>query len=135
MRRYELVARRTIVLNPAAPVPEPEPEQVLVHVAACTICNRSDLVYFHYFGEFEDATTGCFGHEIAGRVAAVGAGVTRVEPVQRVFVRPPLSSGFADYALAREVCVGRLPDDVPLEQASILQLLPLAIHATRGVRL
>src|SRR5690606_10546863 len=53
----------------------------------------------------------------------------------RVFVRTPLTSGFAEFAAAREVCVGALPDDIPFEQGAILQTLPLAVHATRGVRL
>ncbi|MEV5319282.1 zinc-binding dehydrogenase [Streptomyces sp. NPDC052687] len=135
MRRYELVGRRDIRLVRDAPVPVPGPLEVLVRVRACTVCNRSDLAYYHYYGLREHCAQGCFGHEIAGVVEAVGAGVTRVEPGRRVFVRTPLTSGYAEYALAREVAVGRLPDDVPFEQGAILQLLPLAVHATRGVRL
>jgi threonine dehydrogenase-like Zn-dependent dehydrogenase len=52
-----------------------------------------------------------------------------------VFVRTPLTSGYADYALAREISVGVLPGAIPFEQGAILQLLPLAVHATRGVGL
>jgi L-iditol 2-dehydrogenase len=113
MRRYELIGRQEIVLRTDAPVPEPQPGQVLVAVKACTICNRSDLVYFHYWGLREHASQGCFGHEVAGVVAAVGQGVTRPNKGDRVFVRTPLSSGFAEYALARELAVGRLPDAIP----------------------
>ncbi|MFO0206158.1 MAG: zinc-binding dehydrogenase, partial [Betaproteobacteria bacterium] len=46
-----------------------------------------------------------------------------------------MTSGYAEYALAREIAVGRLPQSIPYEQGSILQLLPLAVHATRGVQL
>ncbi|MBW5423162.1 alcohol dehydrogenase catalytic domain-containing protein [Streptomyces sp. BG9H] len=135
MRRYELVGRRDIRLVADAPVPEPGPLEVLVRVRACTVCNRSDLAYYHYYGLREHCAQGCYGHEIAGVVEAVGPGVTRVAPGQRVFVRTPLTTGYAEFALAREIAVGALPDAVPFEQGAILQLLPLAVHATRGVRL
>lgn len=135
MRRYELVGRRRIALNDDVATPRPGAGEVLVRVGACTICNRSDLVYYHYLGEREHCATGCFGHEIAGTVEAVGPGVGRLGPGERVFVRTPLTSGYADFALARQACVGRLPDGIPFEQGAILQLLPLAVHATRGVRL
>ncbi|MFF3242737.1 zinc-binding dehydrogenase [Streptomyces sp. NPDC002870] len=135
MRRYELVGRQDIRLVTDAPVPAPGPLEVLVRVRSCTVCNRSDLAYFHYFGLREHCAQGCFGHEIAGVVEATGPGVTRVAPGQRVFVRTPLTTGYAEFALAREISVGALPDSVPFEHGSILQLLPLAVHATRGIRL
>lgn len=135
MRRYELVGRRDIRLDTDAPVPAPGPLEVLIRVHACTVCNRSDLAYYHYYGLREHCATGTFGHEIAGVVEVTGPGVTRVTPGQRVFVRTPLTTGYAEFALAREVAVGALPDTVPFEQGAILQLLPLAVHATRGVEL
>ncbi|MEW2578655.1 zinc-dependent alcohol dehydrogenase [Streptomyces syringium] len=135
MRRYDLVGRREIRLTDDAPVPVPGPLEVLVQVRACTVCNRSDLAYFHYYGLRDHCAQGCFGHEIAGVVERVGPGVSRLRPGQRVFVRTPLTTGYADYAVAREVSVGALPDAIPFEQGAILQLLPLAVHATRGVTL
>lgn len=135
MRRYELVGRREVRLRTDVPVPEPGPGQVLVRVGANTLCNRSDLAYYHWWGLREHCATGCFGHEIAGTVHRVGAGVDDLAPGERVFVRTPLTSGLADYALARRVAIGRLPDDVPFDRGAVLQLLPLAVHATRGVGL
>lgn len=135
MRRYELVGRRRIELRTDVPVPEPGAGEVLVKVKACTVCGRSDLVYYHYLGLRAHCAEGCFGHEIAGVVEGVGPRVRAVAEGDRVFIRTPLSSGYADYALAREVAVGRLPSRIPFEQGAILQLLPLAVHATRGVRL
>jgi 2-desacetyl-2-hydroxyethyl bacteriochlorophyllide A dehydrogenase len=135
MRRYELVDRQRIQLKTDVPVPQPSTGQILVKVGACTVCGRSDLVYYHYLGLRDHCAQGCFGHEIAGFVEAVGPAVDRIQPGERVFIRTPLTSGYADYALAREVAVGKLPDSIPFAQAAILQLLPLAVHATRGVRL
>ncbi|HEX6352621.1 zinc-dependent alcohol dehydrogenase [Actinophytocola sp.] len=135
MRRYELTGRHEIRLDDAAPVPVPGPGEVLVQVRANTLCNRSDLAYYHYFGLRDHCATGCFGHEVAGTVHELGAGVTGFSVGERVFVRTPLTSGFADFALARQIALGRLPERIPFEQGAILQLLPLAVHATRGVRL
>ena len=135
MRSFSLTGRRHLTWAQDGPVPVPGPGEVLVRVGACTICNRSDLVYFHYLGLREHCGQGCFGHEVAGTIEAVGGNVTTAAPGDRVFLRTPLTTGFAEFALARQVAVGRLPDHIPFEQGSILQLLPLAVHATRGVRL
>jgi L-iditol 2-dehydrogenase len=135
MRQYKLVGRKAISLLTDIPIPTPGDGEVLVRVGACTVCNRSDLVYYHYLGLRDHCAVGCFGHEIAGIVEAVGPTVTRARVGDRVFIRTPLTSGYAEYALAREIAVGRVPADVPFEQAAILQLLPLAVHATRGVEL
>src|SRR5437764_5423229 len=112
MRRYELVGRQTLRLTEEAPIPVPGDGEVLVRVGSNSVCNRSDLAYFHYHRLRVHCAGGCFGHEVAGTVATVGKGVRRAEPGQRVFIRTPLTSGYPDYALAREVAVGHLPDDV-----------------------
>jgi 2-desacetyl-2-hydroxyethyl bacteriochlorophyllide A dehydrogenase len=135
MRRFELVARRKLEFNACAAVPVPVEDEVLVQVKACTICGRSDLTYYHYLGEREHCDKGCFGHEIAGTVVEVGRQVGRGWLGERVFIRTPRTTGYAEYAAAREIALGRLPAAIPFEQGAILQLLPLAINATRGVRL
>jgi 2-desacetyl-2-hydroxyethyl bacteriochlorophyllide A dehydrogenase len=135
MLRYELAGRCELRLAPEAKVPRPGDDEVLIHVRANTVCNRSDLAYYHYRDLRGHCVAGCFGHEIAGVVEEAGPAVRAVQPGQRVFVRTPRTSGFAQYAVAREIAVGRLPESVPFEQGAILQLLPLAVHATRGVRI
>lgn len=135
MRRFELVARRKLEFDAHAAMPSPGADEVLVEVRACTICGRSDLVYYHYLGQRDHCTTGCFGHEIAGTVVDTGHDVNRRWVGQRVFIRTPRTTGYAEYAVAREVALGRLPAQIPFEQGAILQLLPLAINATRGVQL
>ncbi len=112
MKRYELAGRRKLAWTDRAPVPVPGPAEVLIRVGAGTVCNRSDLVYYHYLGEREHCGQGVFGHEIAGTVEAVGSGVSAAAPGDRVFVRTPLTSGFAEFALAREIAVGKLPAQV-----------------------
>lgn len=57
------------------------PDEVLVHVAYGGICG-SDLHYFHRggVGDFSIREPLVLGHEISGRVAAVGSGVEGLEP-------------------------------------------------------
>jgi D-arabinose 1-dehydrogenase-like Zn-dependent alcohol dehydrogenase len=65
-------------------VPEPGPGQVRIKVEACGICHSDAFVKFGQFPglEFPRVT----GHEVAGRIDAVGEGVDSFEPGDRVGV-------------------------------------------------
>ncbi len=66
------------------PRPEPGPGQVMVEVLACGVC-RTDLHVVD--GDLNEPELPIIpGHEIVGRVAAVGQGVDRFETGQRVGV-------------------------------------------------
>lgn len=72
----------------SVPVPEPGHGQVLVAVRASTICG-SDLraIYREHLGHGPEAYAGVIaGHEPAGVVVAVGPGVRRFAPGDRVIV-------------------------------------------------
>ena len=58
-------------------VPDPGPGEVIVDVQACGVCH-TDLHYRE--GGINDDFPFLLGHEAAGVVAAVGDGVTDVEP-------------------------------------------------------
>src|SRR5256886_7716152 len=58
-------------------VPDPGPGEVLVRVRACGVCH-TDLHYRE--GAINDAFPFLLGHEAAGVVEQVGAGVTNVAP-------------------------------------------------------
>ena len=58
-------------------VPDPGPGEALVDVQACGVCH-TDLHYRE--GGINDAFPFLLGHEAAGRVAAVGPGVTGLAP-------------------------------------------------------
>ena len=64
MQSYELVAAETIELR-EVPTPEPEPGEVRVKVQACSICSRTDLVYYLYCGIKPHCHPGHFGHRNA----------------------------------------------------------------------
>src|SRR3981081_711740 len=58
-------------------VPDPGPGEVVVDVIACGVCH-TDLTYRD--GGINDEFPFLLGHEAAGTVESVGAGVTAVEP-------------------------------------------------------
>lgn len=62
-------------------VPDPGPGEVLVRVDACGVCH-TDLLYRE--GGVNDEFPFLLGHEAAGAVEALGAGVTTLEPGDRV---------------------------------------------------
>src|SRR5258708_23605993 len=58
-------------------IPDPGPGEVVVDIAACGVCH-TDLTYRE--GGINDEYPFLLGHEAAGTVESVGAGVTAVEP-------------------------------------------------------
>src|SRR5688572_1707505 len=75
------------------PVPEPGPGEVLVRVAAAGLCH-SDLHLMHWHaGALPYELPFTLGHEVAGRVAALGAGADGVQPGDDVLVYGPWGCG------------------------------------------
>ena len=58
-------------------IPDPGPGEVVVDITACGVCH-TDLTYRE--GGINDEYPFLLGHEAAGTVESVGAGVTAVEP-------------------------------------------------------
>ncbi len=73
---------------------DPGPGEVAVRVTRGGICG-SDLHYYHNggFGTVRVKEPMVLGHEIAGTVIGIGAGVTRVQPGERIAVNPSLACG------------------------------------------
>ena len=76
------------------PTPQPGDGQVLLRVRACGVC-KTDLHIHH--GKFFSAFPLTPGHEFAGEVEAVGAGVTRCAPGDRVVIDNQYPCGRCDY--------------------------------------
>jgi L-idonate 5-dehydrogenase len=79
-------------------VPSPGAGEVEIAVGAGGICG-SDLHYYNHggFGVVRVQEPMILGHEVAGTVAAVGAGVTGVAPGMRVAVNPSRPCGVCEY--------------------------------------
>lgn len=75
------------------PDPEPGPGEALVRVLACGICGTDLRIAKGAHRAYADAPRRIPGHEIAGEVVALGAGVDGPQVGQRVFVAPNLGCG------------------------------------------
>ena len=142
------------------PDPEPGPDEVLLRITATGICG-SDL--HGYTGENGRRHPGqVMGHETVGRIAAVGPGVTGLEPGRLATVNPvvgcgecaqcaagteqlcprrkvigvdrEISSAFAELMLAPARNVVLLPDDLPEEYGALIEPLAVGYHAARNGR-
>jgi threonine dehydrogenase-like Zn-dependent dehydrogenase len=96
-------------------IPEPGPEDVLVALEACGICNWDVQSYAGNFGAHH-AYPFCAGHEGVGRVVAAGAKVEGVSEGQRVSMEEapigvPGGALMARHALRRQDRVAVIPED------------------------
>ncbi|MEV8070447.1 zinc-binding dehydrogenase [Streptomyces sp. NPDC085995] len=127
------VPSRTLRLE-EMPRPQPGSGEVLVKVAAAGVC-LSDVHLID--GTLTplllegDAVT--LGHEVAGTIAEVGAGVTAWTEGQRVVLYAgetrggvtytrgvDYDGGWAEYALSSAAALTALPDGIPFEQGAII---------------
>lgn len=140
-------------------VPDPVagPGEVLVRVRAAGICG-SDL-HGYRRGVSGTSAPRTPGHELAGEVVALGEGVASVAPGARVGVEPLVGCGHCAYCLAGDyhLCPGLehiggarpggfaqytvapvdrlypLPEHVSYDEAAILDVLAVAVHALSRV--
>jgi len=130
---FELVERE---------IPEPGPGQVRVKVEACGICHSDVLVKEGLWPGLQYPRVP--GHEIAGRVDAIGSGVTNWEKGRRVGVGwhgghdlvceqcrrgdfamcvnrkitgIDFDGGYAEYMIAPALALAAIPDELPAEEA------------------
>jgi D-arabinose 1-dehydrogenase-like Zn-dependent alcohol dehydrogenase len=127
------------------PVPEPGRGQVRIKVEACGICHSDALVKEGYWPGIQYPRVP--GHEIAGRIDAIGADVTLWKHGQRVglgwhgghcFQCDPcrrgdfilcqfekitaisFDGGYSEYMVAPAEAVAAMPDDLPADEAAPL---------------
>lgn len=109
MRAARLYAPRDLRVEACDPVGRPGPGEVLVRIGAGGICG-SDLHYYLHggFGAVRLREPMILGHEIAGTVAAVGAGVDDLAVGTVVAVDPSRPCG--DCALCRAGLANHCPE-------------------------
>ncbi|HVC19070.1 MAG TPA: zinc-binding dehydrogenase [Vicinamibacterales bacterium] len=127
------------------PTPEPKAGEARVRVAACGLCH-TDLHYIDHGTPTFKTPPLVLGHEIAGTIDAVGAGVTGWREGDRVLLPAVLTcgtceacrsgrenicehnqmlgnnldGGFAEFVVAPAKDLFRLPAEVPLVEGSII---------------
>ncbi|OLT16185.1 alcohol dehydrogenase [Pseudonocardia sp. CNS-139] len=107
------------------PTPEPAPGEVLVEVVATSV-NLSDWeglrgspAYARLGGLRRPLRRPILGSDVAGRVVAVGDGVTRFAVGDEVYGdNIPRFGGFAEYVAMPETALARKPPALTLAQAS-----------------
>jgi NADPH:quinone reductase-like Zn-dependent oxidoreductase len=123
------------------PMPSPGATQVLVEVIATSV-NLSDWEglrgspMYARFGGLRTPARRVLGSDIAGRVAAVGSGVTRFRLGDEVYGdNLSLMGGFAEYALVPEAALARKPAELTFAEASTLpQAGSIAFQGTASAR-
>ncbi|PPB50712.1 alcohol dehydrogenase [Arthrobacter pityocampae] len=124
-------------------VPEPVPgaHQVLVEVAATSV-NLSDweglrgTPLYARIGGLRAPARRVLGSDIAGRVTAVGSGVTRFRPGDEVYGdNLGLKGGFAEYSVVPEAALTSKPAELTFAEASTLpQAGAIALQGTARAR-
>ncbi len=76
------------------PVPTPGPGEAVVRVLAAGICGTDLRILAGQHRKVPPGTTRILGHELAGEVVALGAGVPGLEVGQWVFVAPNIGCGY-----------------------------------------
>jgi NADPH:quinone reductase len=103
-------------------VPEPPvgPAEVRVAVHACGV-NFPDLLIIQDLYQFKPPRPFIPGGEVAGIVEAVGAGVDKVRPGDRVLMSP-VRGGMAQKVVGAAAACWKIPDTMPFDEAAALLL-------------
>jgi NADPH2:quinone reductase len=111
------------------PTPKPAPGKVVVRVHAASV-NPFDTYMRGGTYAIKPPLPYTPGGEGAGVVDAVGEGVTKVKPGDRVYIGHPETGTYAEYALALESQVHPLPEHVSFPQgAGLYVAYGTAYHA------
>jgi L-iditol 2-dehydrogenase len=130
---------------------EPCPDEVVIEIALCGVCGTD----VHIWNGTEPAANGVvIGHEFAGTVVQKGSDVHLVDIGDRVAVDPnipcgrcgqcrsarpnlcedllalgvDINGGFAEYCLAPETQLYKLPDEMTWEAAALVEPMACALH-------
>ena len=140
------------------PTPEPGPGQLLIKTAACGVCH-TDLHYIdHGVPTFKKPPL-ILGHEPSGTVAEIGEGVKGFNEGDKILLPAVLTCGrcdfcrtgrenicvsmvmfgnnidgaYAEYVLAPAKDTFHLPDEIPLEEGSIIaDAISTPFHAVKN---
>ena len=99
------------------PTPKPGPGEVLVRVRAAGV-NPYDTYMRNGAYPVKPALPYTPGSDAAGTIEAVGEGVAKVKPGDRVYTATTLTGAYAEYALARENQVYPLPEKISFSQGA-----------------
>ncbi len=112
------------------PAPQPGDGEVRIKVAACGVGFVDALVALGRY-QVKPPLPHVPGAEVGGVVDALGPGVTGHAIGERVLAQ--VRGGFAEYAIASERAISRVPDRMTMNQAAGFRVnYGTALHALRG---
>lgn len=137
---YDRYGQPDVLRVETVAVPTPGDRQLLVEVAATSL-NLSDWETltgspaYARIGGLRRPRHRVLGSDIAGRVVAVGPGVTRFAPGDQVYGdNLALMGGFAEYAVVSEAAMAHKPSELTFAQVSALpQAAAIAAQGTATV--
>jgi len=120
--------------------PTPRDDEVLINVYAASVnpldwhIMRGTPFFVRFEAGFPKPKNTILGADIAGRVEAVGKGVTQFQPGDEVYGELSGSGlgGFAEYVCAREAALAPKPSSLSFEEAAALPVA--AVTALQGLR-
>lgn len=111
------------------PAPQPGEGEIRIKVAACGVGFVDSLVALGRY-QVKPPLPHVPGSEIGGLVDALGPGVTGFTPGERVLAQ--VRGGFAEYAIASERAVSRIPGRMSMNQAAGFRVnYGTALHGLR----
>lgn len=136
------------------PIRQPGPHEILVKVRFCGVCGTDVHIYEGDKGSSAIVPPVTLGHELSGDVAAVGEGVTRFQPGDRVSVDPnrycgkcyycangkkhlcdemegmglAYDGGFAEYVTVDEELVYPVAEGISYEAAAMTEPISCCLH-------
>jgi L-iditol 2-dehydrogenase len=157
--RAAVLVRPGLIEMVERPIPEPGPGDVLIRVSSVGVCG-SDTHYYRHgrLGNFVVDGPLVLGHEAAGTIVGVGAGVdssrigerVSIEPQRpdpdsaetrsghynlcphmRFFATPPVDGALCDYVTIGAGYAHRVPDSVSDDAAALCEPLSVGIAAVR----
>jgi NADPH:quinone reductase len=99
------------------PTPRPNDGQVVLRVRAVGV-NPYDTYMRAGTYAIKPPLPYTPGSDAAGTIEAVGTGITKVKPGDRVYTAQTVTGAYAEYALALEGQVHPLPDNISFEQGA-----------------
>ncbi|AMG82931.1 MULTISPECIES: NAD(P)-dependent alcohol dehydrogenase [Microbacterium] len=141
------------------PVPVPAADEVLIEVASVGVCG-SDVHYYEHgrIGPYVVDSPLILGHEVSGRIVAVGADVDPARIGRRVaiepqrpcrrcdfcragdynlcpqmafYATPPVDGAFCDYVLIQDDFAYDVPDSISDHAAALMEPLSVGIAAAQ----
>ncbi|MCI4391015.1 hypothetical protein PGIGA_G00129540 [Pangasianodon gigas] len=103
------------------PVPAPGPKQVLIRVHVCGVNPVETYIRSGTYAR-KPSLPYTPGSDVAGVVEAVGDGVRFLKAGDRVFTTSTETGGYAEYTVASEECVHKLPDSLNYKQGAAVAI-------------